>query len=256
MFNEKQIQLLSYDLDSSRIKTREKANMQLSYLEGHDIIEAANKIFGYGNWSYSVSKLEQVSQEQNHNQNVVICYKAVVRIVAKDITHTKEVEREDVGFGTGIAKTLADAHEGAAKEAVTDALKRCFRTFGNQFGNSLYDRSKNHHTQPNNTQLPQPPQNQNYQQQPSPQNQRAHQQANPQVQQQSNPSQPQPQQNHLPQEYASLYNLGLTIIEQGVNLIIIGDDIFSKRDSIKACGFRWDGNSKLWYKSLEQQQAA
>lgn len=241
MFNEKQLQLLSYDLDSSRIKTREKANMQLSYLEGHDIIEAANKIFGYGNWSYSISKLEQVSQEQNHNQNVVICYKAVVRIAAKDINHTKETIREDVGFGTGIAKTLADAHEQGAKEAVTDALKRAMRTFGNQFGNSLYDRGKNHHAQPNNTQLPQPPQNQNYQQQPN--NQKL-------------PSQPSPQQNHLPQDYASLYNLGLTIIEQGANLIIIGDDIFSKRDSIKACGFRWDGNSKLWYKSLEQQQAA
>ncbi|MCB4748208.1 MAG: RAD52 family DNA repair protein, partial [Sulfurovum sp.] len=45
--------------------------------------------------------------------------------------------REDVGFGTGIAKTLADAHEGGAKEAATDALKRSLRSFGNQFGNSL-----------------------------------------------------------------------------------------------------------------------
>lgn len=255
MFNEKQIQLLSYDLDSSRIKTREKANMQLSYLEGHDIIETANKIFGYGNWSYSITKLEQVSQEQNHNQNIIICYKAVVRIAAKDINHTKETIREDVGFGSGIAKTLADAHEQGAKEAVTDALKRAMRSFGNQFGNSLYDRGKNHHAQPNNKQLPQPPQNQNYQQQPSPQNQRVHQQVNPQVQQPTNPSQPQPQ-HHLPQDYASLYNLGLTIMEQGNNLVVIGDDIFSKRDSIKACGFRWDGSSKLWYKSLEQQQAA
>lgn len=235
MFNEKQIQVLSYDLDSSRIKTREKANMQLSYLEGHDMIEAANKIFGYGNWSYSISKLEQVSQEQNHNQNIIICYKAVVRIVAQDISHTKEVEREDVGFGSGIAKTLADAHESAAKEAVTDALKRAMRTFGNQFGNSLYDRGKKHHAQ----QI-QPPQNQNHQQQPN----------NQQL-----PSQPPLQQNHLPQEYASLYNLGLTIMEQGNNLVVMGDDIFSKRDSIKACGFRWDGNSKLWYKSLEQQAA-
>ena len=155
MFNEKQTQALSNELDSSRIKTREKANMQLSYLEGHDIIESANKIFGYGNWSYSISKLEQVSQEQNHNhnQNIIICYRAIVRVVAQDINHAKEVVREDVGFGSGIAKTLADAHEQSAKEAVTDALKRAMRTFGNQFGNSLYDRGKNHHTQQNNNQL-------------------------------------------------------------------------------------------------------
>ncbi|MCB4743914.1 MAG: RAD52 family DNA repair protein [Sulfurovum sp.] len=58
--------------------------------------------------------------------------------------HTEDVSREDVGFGTGIAKTLADAHEGGAKEAATDALKRSLRSFGNQFGNSLYDKSRNH----------------------------------------------------------------------------------------------------------------
>ena len=248
MFNEKQLQVLSYELDASRIKTREKGNISLSYIEGHDVIESANKIFGYGNWSYAVSSLMQVSQEQNHNQNVVICYKAVVRIVAKDITHTKEISREDVGFGTGIAKTLSDAHEGAAKEAVTDALKRCFRTFGNQFGNSLYDRSKNHHAQPNNKQL----------QQPSSQNQRAYQHSNTQTYQQPN-NQSQPQhhqsQNHHPQDYSSLYNLGLTIIEQGNNLVVIGDDLFSKKDSIKAYGFRWDGNSKMWCKPIEQRAA-
>ena len=33
------------------------------------------------------------------------------------------------------------------KEAVTDALKRTMRSFGNQFGNSLYDKSRNHANQ-------------------------------------------------------------------------------------------------------------
>ena len=240
MFNDKQLQVLNYELDSSRIKTREKGNISLSYIEGHDVIETANRIFGYGNWSYTITKLEQVSQETNHNQNVVICYKAVVRIIACDISHTKEIAREDVGFGTGVAKTLSDAHEGAAKEAVTDALKRAMRTFGNQFGNSLYDKGKNHYSQPNNPQLPQQ-QTQNYQ---------------VNNQQHNNPNQqPQLQQQHLPQDYSSLYNLGLTIMEQGNSLVVIGDDIFAKRDSIKACGFRWDGASKLWYKPLEQQAA-
>ncbi|MDY0122957.1 Rad52/Rad22 family DNA repair protein [Sulfurimonas sp.] len=236
MFNEKQLQLLGYEIDSSRIKTREKGNVTLSYVEGHDIIETANKIVGYGNWSYTITKLEQVSQETNHNQNVVICYKAVVRVVVYDITHTKEAIREDVGFGTGIAKTLSDAHEGAAKEAVTDAIKRCFRTFGNQFGNSLYDRSKNHQA----PQMQQIPSNQNY----TPNNANA---------QHYNP--PQQAQQHTPQDYSSLYNLGLTIMEQGNSLVVVGDDIFAKKDSIRACGFRWDAKSKLWYKNIEQQAA-
>ena len=237
MFNDKQLQVLSYELEASRIRTREKGNISLSYIEAHDVIETANRIFGYGNWSYSITKLEQVSQEQNLNQNTVICYKAIVRVIAQDTSHTKETTREDVGFGTGIAKTLADAHEGAAKESVTDALKRAMRTFGNQFGNSLYDKGKNHHAQPNHQQLP--PQSNNQVQT---------------YQQHNSPNQQQPQQ-HLPQDYASLYNLGLTILEQGQNLIVMGDDMYNKRDSIKACGFKFDASSKLWWKPKEQQAA-
>jgi len=239
MFNDKQNQVLAYELDSSRIKSRSKGNVSLSYLEGFDVIETANKIFGYGNWSYNISKLEQVSQELNHNQNNIICYKAVVNVTVHDLTHSKSVTREDVGFGTGIAKTLADAHEGGAKEAVTDAIKRTLRSFGNQFGNSLYDKSRQHSTSQNQQQYAQQPQTQQIPQQP-------------QYQQQPT----QQMQNNTPQDYASLYNLGLTIMEQGQNLVVVGDDIFTKKDSIKACGFRWDGATKMWYKPINQQQAA
>ena len=231
MFNDKQNQVLAYELDSSRIKSRSKGNVNLSYLEGFDIIQTANKIFGYGNWDYTVSKLEQVSQEVNQNQNHIICYKAVIQIVVHDLQHSKHVSREDVGFGTGIAKTLADAHEGGAKEAVTDAIKRTLRSFGNQFGNSLYDKSRQHKQE--NHQQPAQIQQQQYQQ---PQNQQV--------------------QNNVPQDYASLYNLGLTIMEQGSNLVVIGDDIYNKRDSIKSFGFKFDPSSKQWWKPITQQQAA
>ena len=243
MFNDKQNQILAYELDSSRIKSRSKGNVSLSYLEGFDVIETANKIFGFGNWDYNVSKLEQVSQELNQNQNHIICYKAIIQVVVHDLQHQKHISREDVGFGSGIAKTLADAHEGGAKEAVTDAIKRTLRSFGNQFGNSLYDKSRNH--QPQNQQQYAQPQTQQL-----PQKQQQYQQ--PQQQQQQSTQQPQ---NNAPQDYTSLYNLGLTIMEQGQNLIVIGDDIFSKKDSIKACGFRWDGATKMWYKPIQQQVA-
>lgn len=232
MFNDKQSQVLAYELDSSRIKQRSKGNVSLSYLEGFDIIETANKIFGYGNWDYSITKLEQVSQEQNQNQNNVICYKAVINIVVHDLQHSKHVSREDVGFGTGIAKALADAHEGAAKEAVTDAIKRTLRSFGNQFGNSLYDKSRQHQNQAQPQQIQQP---QQQYQQPS----------NQQIQ------------NNTPQDYSSLYNLGLQVVDNGNGkLIVVGDNIYNKRDSIKACGgFSFDASSKLWWKPIEQQVA-
>ena len=85
MFNANQLKVLNSELDSNRIKTREKGNINLSYIEGFDVIDTANLIFGYGNWSYLISKLEQVSQEQNHNQNYVVCYKAVIKLIVKEI---------------------------------------------------------------------------------------------------------------------------------------------------------------------------
>ena len=93
MFDKKQLDILNQELDSSRIKTRDKGNISLSYIEGHDVIETANKLFGFGNWSYSISKLEQVSQEQNQNQNHVICYKAIVQVLIHSENHTLDVSR-------------------------------------------------------------------------------------------------------------------------------------------------------------------
>ena len=226
MFVEKQMQVLKYDIEPSRIKSRTKGNINLSYLEGFDLIETANKIFGHGNWSYSIRSLEQVSQESNSNQNIVICYKAVVTITVYSLDHTKYISKEDVGFGTGIAKMLADAHEGAAKEAVTDALKRSLRSFGNQFGNSLYDKSRRTQEQAQLQTQVQPPQQQQIQQSPQAQ-----------------------------YEFTSLYNLGLQVLEQGNNFVVVGEDIFNKKDSIKACGFLWDSSRKVWYLPKEQQAA-
>ena len=232
MFNDNQLAILNQELDSSRIKSRSKGNINLSYLEGFDIIQTANNIFGYGNWDYSISKLEQVSQELNQNQNHIICYKAVVQVLVHNEEHTKDISREDVGFGTGIAKTLADANEGAAKEAVTDAIKRALRSFGNQFGNSLYNKSRN--TQDHSY-------NQNsYQQQPQQQN----------VNQQNYQSNQQPYQHQ--QDFSQLTNIGLTVMQQGENLIVIGDGIFEKKDTIRQNGFRWDATNKIWYIPLRE----
>jgi len=232
MFNKEQIQVLNQELDSNRIKSRSKGNINLSYIEGHDVIETANKVFGFGNWAYSVSKLDQVSQEVNQNQNNVICYKAVVKVLVHSVDHLQDISREDVGFGTGTAKTLADAHEGAAKEAVTDALKRALRSFGNQFGNSLYNKDKNS----SNTQNYQQSANNNFQQQNYSQN--------------TNNSQQQTYQYQ--QDFTQLTNLGLQVIQQGDILIITGDGIFEKKEAIKNAGFRWSSQDKLWYMQLRQ----
>jgi DNA repair and recombination protein RAD52 len=246
MFNDNQIKTLKNELDSHRVKTREKGNIQLSYLEGFDIIETANSIFGFGNWDYAISKLEQVSSEINQNQNNVICYKAIVQVLVHSVDHANDVSREDVGFGTGVAKTQADAHEGAAKEAVTDAIKRCFRSFGNQFGNSLYDKSRNQNISAN-IQNHTSQHNQNYN---NPQNQQSYQNPNNHLTNQRT------NQGFDRYEFQSLYNLGLDVVEENNGyLIVMGDNQYAYRDAIKASGFKFDPKTKTWWRSLEQGAA-
>lgn len=240
MFNDQQIKALQSELSADRIKVRDKANIKLSYLEGFDIIDTANSIFGFGGWAYTISSLEQVSQEVNANQNVVICYKAIVKVDVYDIDHSTMISRQDVGFGTGVARSLADAHENSAKEAVTDALKRSLRSFGNQFGNSLYDKSKSvAQNTPSN--IPNAPANQNA---GFGQNQAIPNQA---------PSQAMPNQapnDQVMGDIQSLRNMGLDVVEQNGFLLVRGNNIFAKKDTIKALGFRWDSKTKQWYKQL------
>jgi DNA repair and recombination protein RAD52 len=220
MFTDKQNQLLKYNLDGNRVKTRQQGNISLAYLEGYDIIDTANFAFGFGNWSYHVSTLEQVSEEINEKQNKVIGYKAIVAVTVYDVHHKSHITREDVGYGTGIARDYASAHESGGKEATTDGLKRALRTFGNQFGNALYDKSQknvDHHQQAKQVQQPQSTHNKT---------------------QSSDP-------------YAPLRQLGLDAVEQNGELVVTGST-YGKQQTIKQLGFRWDASRKTWYQTLQE----
>lgn len=221
MFSENQLKALSYNLDDSRVKSIDKAGMSFKYLETYDVINVANTIFNYM-WDYTITRLDEVARETNSNGNHVITFSAIVKVKIYD-NQRNFIEREDTGVGTGTARDLGAAIDNASKSAVSDSLKRSLRSLGGQFGNDLYSKSPNI--------------NQNYQQ-PTQQYQ-----------------QPQSQQiqNNAPLDYSSLYNIGLTIMEQGQNLVIVGEDIFSKKDSIKAMGFRWNG--EIWWKPIQQQAA-
>jgi DNA recombination protein Rad52 len=98
----------------------------------HDIVETANRIFGFGGWQREIRRLEKVYQDETEGVYSV-GYLCEYRVRVGDIVH------EDVGFGSSSNQPdLAQAHEMAVKGAVSDAIKRCFRAFGDQFGLSLY----------------------------------------------------------------------------------------------------------------------
>ncbi len=109
------------------------------YLEGWHVINEANRIFGFGGWSYTINLTRDAlveGKDSRGNPQWQAAYTCICTLTVGNAT------RQDVGFGSGFAKTIGDAIEGATKEAATDALKRALRTFGNPFGLALYDKSR------------------------------------------------------------------------------------------------------------------
>lgn len=144
MFSKEVTDQLAAPLDASRVATREGGrDMSLSYLLGYDVIDAANRIFGYAGWGLEVKEVRELREGW---------YVAVVTVGVAD-EDGRLVTRSDVGFGAALPNKNGgplsnDEVDKAVKSAVTDAMKRAFRTFGNQFGNSLYDKDSPLHKRP------------------------------------------------------------------------------------------------------------
>lgn len=121
-------------LDHGRVKKDPKGK---SYIEGWDAIATANRIFGFGGWSYEVTTIGQVGTFTRNGKDIAV-------YEAKVLVSVGEVSRTDVGIGI-TAGDSPEAHETAIKGAVTDGLKRALRSFGDQFGNTLYDKESDLH---------------------------------------------------------------------------------------------------------------
>jgi Recombination DNA repair protein (RAD52 pathway) len=170
-FSQKQIELLDKQLDKRFVSDRKGASgRKLSYLEGHDAIDQADRLFGYGNWGYEILACEQtVILDILSGEAIGVAYKAKVRLTVRGCVPVDEVGSQPVSvasvqdhvmakrrkdasdknkeiddspfnaFEISLARTIImEAHEQAEKGAVTDAVKRALRTFGEQFGNGLY----------------------------------------------------------------------------------------------------------------------
>ena len=121
--------MLDAPLDPSLVAQRAAGgDRKVSYLEGHEVINAANRIFGYGLWGHTVDRIDckQIGQHW--------LYTAIVTVTVDDCQL-----HQDVGVGAAL-KDTTDEHDKAIKTAVTDGLKRALRVYGDQFANSLYDR--------------------------------------------------------------------------------------------------------------------
>ncbi len=125
----KQVQELSQPLDANLIRERKVPNNKmLKYITGKTAIDTANRIFGIGRWGYRViAKSRETTGERDF-------YTADIELYVLGCPFPFPGE----GVGIPLNATV-EQHEKARKEAVTDALKRALRHFGDQFGLALYD---------------------------------------------------------------------------------------------------------------------
>jgi DNA recombination protein Rad52 len=138
-------ELLQEPLDPKHVSKRKNfgGGGSLSYIEGHHAIREANRIFGPLGWDRSTVEMHCVQQEQDAKGNWRVTYtaKSVIRVGDGGSAFRCAV-REGWGTGQGINKDLGMAHEGACKEAETDAMKRALMTFGDPLGLALYDKKQ------------------------------------------------------------------------------------------------------------------
>ena len=131
-------QKLDQPLDPSLVSQRKGHDDKLyDYLKGHVVIDQANRIFGFGGWGVelvgdvTLRRIESVDSRTGEVK-VSLGYSAPVRV-----TVAGALPRTDLGVHP-VTKDNFDGHDMAMKAAVTDGMKRAFRSFGVQFGNSFY----------------------------------------------------------------------------------------------------------------------
>lgn len=109
-----------------------------SYVSGYYVIKRLNEVFGNGGWSYDIIAMEKVHTESTSKGHSVH-YLAQVRLAVGVLGAVYQ----EVGYGDGSDKyNIGKAYELAAKEAVTDALKRAAKNLGMSFGLCLYSKDQ------------------------------------------------------------------------------------------------------------------
>lgn len=147
-----QLAKLNGKLDPKYVKSRDQGGATLDYVDGHYVTTMLNAVFGNCGWSLDIKDLRCVSDRQEDRtsrdgskytaQNTAYLCQATLHVYRDDGDDGYYFATEDVGAGTQVDKDPGKAHEGAAKEAVTDAMKRCAKQLGNAMGLALYDKEQ------------------------------------------------------------------------------------------------------------------
>lgn len=124
---------LSRCLGSDHISTRQgPRNTRIPYLDVSTTIRLANEAFRYDGWASNIISVTQDFMREERG-TWSCCYTAVVRITLPNGCY-----HDGIGVGNAEnARLQADAIEKAKKSAVSDAMKRALRCFGEGLGNNI-----------------------------------------------------------------------------------------------------------------------
>lgn len=109
------------------------------YIEGWIAIKQANRIYGYDGWSFRIvepPKLMDLGQKPQFWCLGEVTLEFEGRVVAHQDIGIQEIQGQKGSLNVA-------AIDMAMKGCVTDAMKRCLRAGGAQFGNELYDKAAN-----------------------------------------------------------------------------------------------------------------
>jgi hypothetical protein len=143
-----QYNFLASPLHASRVQ---KANGH-SHLAAWDIRRHLIRCFGYGGWDVETLALDLVREIEHeagtvtyanggsNNRTVwTVVYRAQVRLIVRTEDDVELCHYDDAAAGDAVNQpSLGDAHDLAAKTALSQALKRCAVNLGDQYGLSLY----------------------------------------------------------------------------------------------------------------------
>lgn len=123
-------------IEADQIQFRPSAQGSVAYVEGWKVLSLANEVFGFNGWSSEILHLG-IDFVDSQDGRISLGISCLVRVHLRDGTF-----HDDIGYGSAEnQRSKAVAYEKARKEAVTDAMKRALRMFGNRLGNCAYDKA-------------------------------------------------------------------------------------------------------------------
>ena len=131
-FSNEQVKELLKPIDPSRVGRDGKG---FSHVEAWDIRKRMNQIFGIGEWSSEVEKMELIYETEVSGSKTrwSVAYRALCVVTVDGAVYSEWAGGDATNY-----PSRADAHDQAMKTAESQAFKRACVNLGDQFGLSLY----------------------------------------------------------------------------------------------------------------------